>query len=94
MNLSGDYAVEQVVINRQNKQIESCIVGPNPNGTNWCTERLIIRPDMTAKEPATIMDNFVYSPGPAGSLKIDHFKFDCAKIIKALTFSKWDAAEE
>ena len=90
---AGSYVLEQIVINRQNNQIESSIVGPNPNGTNWVSEFYVLRPDMTTKEPITIMDNYVHWTHGKGTGKVERFKKDCMLIMRAMQFNKW-AAEE
>ena len=84
---------EQVIINRQNQSVESSMVGANPNGSTYTTERTVYRPDLASKSGSSLMDTFIYDVQGQGTGKIEIFRNQVVKLTQAMQFSKW-AAEE
>lgn len=84
---------EQVVINRQNSQIESSIVGPNPNGSAYTLETTVLRPNLASKTVSSLMDTFVYDVQGMGSGKVELFKNQVLQLQKALKFTQWVAEQ-
>lgn len=85
---------EQVVFNRQNSQIESSIVGPNPNGSMYTVEKTVLRPNLASKTVSSLMDTYVYDVQGNGTAKIEIFKNQVVKLQKALKFGEYAAAEQ
>lgn len=85
---------EQVIINRQNSQIESSIVGANPNGSTFTVETTVLRPNLASKTVSSLMDTYVYDVQGMGSSKVEIFKNQVVKLQKALKFNEWEAAEQ
>lgn len=85
---------EQIIINRQNSQIESSVVGANPNGSIYTVEKTVLRPNLASKTVSSLMDTYVYDVQGMGTSKIEIFKNQVVKLQQALKFNEWDAAEE
>ena len=87
------YTWEQIILNRQNQQVEQSIVGANPNKSQFVVETSIFRPNLASKAVQTLMDTFVYDVQGNGNAKVEVFKNQVIQIRKAMKFNEW-AAEE
>lgn len=86
--LNAAHVWERCVINRAEKSIRSETLGANHDGSSYVIERTMISPE---GDSAANMTTDVFDMQGASSGKVEVFKSQCLKIIKAMQFSKWEA---
>lgn len=82
-------AFEQIIINRQNQQIESSLIIPNFDKTRSVAERAIYQADLMKKDTSRV-DQYLYDIRGDMTYAVERFKIQMMKIMRAKQFSAWD----
>ena len=83
---------EQVVIDRANKTITVSTVGPNRDGSMYTSEKSTFTPSECGEK--THMQQNLWDVDGNGAAKVDAFKTNVARVLKAVQFDKWASEEK